>query len=156
MERHEELGSIEEILDFAIAREREAQQMYLAYAGSTERKAFRQLLLSMAQMESEHERKLTSLRSSGGTERLFRPLAGADQRLDELLVPVAFSPDMEYADFLILVIRKEGEAEKLYAQLASAAQDGGAAELFRTLAGEERTHKAWAQERYDRDVLTEN
>jgi hypothetical protein len=28
--------------------------------------------------------------------------------------------------------------------------------LFQVLAEEERKHKAWAQDRYDRDVLTEN
>ncbi|MBN1836790.1 MAG: ferritin family protein [Spirochaetales bacterium] len=156
MEQTLEFGSVEEILDFAIARERGAQQMYRSYAGSTDRKAFRQLLLSMAEMENEHERKLTTLRDAGGAESLFRPLVGGDQRLNEILVPVAFSPDMEYGDFLILIIQKEGEAEKLYSRLASLAREEGATDLFRVLAEEERNHKAWAQEQYDRDILTEN
>ena len=156
MEQSLEFGSIEEILEFAIDRERKAQQMYLAYAGSTDRKGFQKLLLSMAQMEKEHERKLTELRRGDRAGELFRPLTGSDQKLDEVLVPVPFSPDMEYGDFLILVIQKEGEAEQLYGRLSGLARDSGAGALFQVLAEEERKHKAWAQDRYDRDVLTEN
>jgi len=156
MEQTLEFNSIDEILEFAIDRERKAQEMYLSYAGSTDRKAFRQLLISMAQMEKEHERKLSELRSGGGAQRLFRPLAGSDQKLNEMLVSVPFSPDMEYGDFLILIIQKEGEAESLYARLSSLARDTRAGELFRVLAEEERKHKAWAQDQYDRDILTEN
>ena len=157
MEQTLEFSSIDEILDFAIDRERKAQQMYLSYAGATDRKAFQQLLLSMAQMEKEHERKLRELRSAGAeAEGLFRPLSGSDQKLNEMLAPVAFSPDMEYGDFLILVIQREGEAEKLYTRLASLARDTSATELFRLLAEEERHHRAWAQDRYDQDIVTEN
>jgi rubrerythrin len=156
MEQTLEFSSIEEILDYAIGRERKAQEMYLSYAGGTDRQGFRQLLLSMARMEQEHEHKLTQLRGGGGSEGLFRPLAGSDQKLDEMLVAVPFAPDMEYGDFLILVIQREGEAEKLYRRLAALARDTRAGELFQVLAEEERKHKTWAQDRYDRDILTEN
>ena len=54
--------NIEEIIDFAIRREREAQDTYLSYARETQRRSFSELLLTMAEMEKEHERKLVELK----------------------------------------------------------------------------------------------
>jgi rubrerythrin len=98
--------SIEEIIDFAIQREREAQSTYLSYAAQTDRRSFSELLLSMAEMEKEHERKLTALKQDRSTASLFTPPKGDDLALAQILVEVPFTPEMEYGDFLILVIRK--------------------------------------------------
>jgi rubrerythrin len=156
MEQTLEFAGIDDIVAFAIQREQQAQETYLAYAQRTDRRAFSELLLTMARMEQQHERKLVELRSGAPVEKLFRPLEGSDQKLDERLVEVPFSPDMEYADFLILIIQKEGEAEKLYRRLAALARESQAVALFGLLAEEERKHKVWAQDQYDRDIATEN
>lgn len=150
------LDSIEAIIDFAIRREREAQSTYYNYARDTERRSFSQLLLSMAEMEKEHERKLVALRQGASLAELFSPPQTEDLGLTEMLVEVPFSPDMDYGDFLILVIRKEGEAEDLYRKLEGLTGSGDVKNMFRLLADEERKHKDWAQERYDQDILKEN
>ena len=62
MSTQQSFAGIPQILDFAIGREQEARRSYLAYAQSTNRKGFRQLLLTMADMEAEHEQKLLELR----------------------------------------------------------------------------------------------
>lgn len=148
--------SIEAIIDFAIEREREAQSTYYSYARETERRSFSQLLLSMAEMEKEHERKLVALKQGANLAGLFTPPKAEDLGLTEMLVEVPFSPDMDYGDFLILVIRKEGEAEDLYRKLEGLTDSGDVKNMFRLLADEERKHKNWAQERYDQDILKEN
>jgi rubrerythrin len=150
------LDSIEAIIDFAIEREREAQSTYYSYARDTERRGFSQLLLSMAEMEKEHERKLVALKQGANLPGLFTPAKREDLGLTEMLVEVPFSPDMDYGDFLILVIRKEGEAEDLYRKLEGLTDSGDVKNMFRLLADEERKHKNWAQERYDQDILKEN
>ena len=150
------LDSIEAILDFAIEREREAQSTYYSYARDTERRGFSQLLLSMAEMEKEHERKLVALKQGANLAGLFTPPKAEDLGLTEMLVEVPFAPDMDYGDFLILVIRKEGEAEDLYRKLEGLTDSGDVKNMFRLLADEERKHKNWAQERYDQDILKEN
>jgi rubrerythrin len=150
------LDSIEAIIDFAIEREREAQSTYYSYARETERRSFSQLLLSMAEMEKEHERKLVALKQGANLAGLFTPPKAEDLGLTEMLVEVPFSPDMDYGDFLILVIRKEGEAEDLYRKLEGLTDSGDVKNMFRLLADEERKHKNWAQERYDQDILKEN
>ena len=150
------LGSIEEIIDFAIEREREAQATYLSYAGQTGRRSFSELLLTMAEMEKEHERKLTALREGKSTAEAFTPPKGADLGLAEMLVEVPFSPTMDYGDFLVLVIRKEREAEQLYRKLQGLTTSADVGNMFALLADEERKHRDWAQERYDEDILKEN
>lgn len=156
MESPQSFASIEEIIDFAISREREARRTYLAFAQSTDRKGFRQLLLTMADMEGEHEKKLLELQRRGPQPGLFRPPSGPDLRLSGQLQQVPFSPDMEYGDFLVLVMKKEAEAEALYKRLAGMAASAEVRGLFELLAREEATHRAWAQERYDEDVLRDN
>jgi rubrerythrin len=151
------LENMEEIIDFAIQREREAQATYLSYAGQTDRRSFSELLLSMAEMEKEHERKLTALREGGSAAaELFTPPRGKDLGLADMLVDVPFSPGMEYGDFLVLVIRKEREAEQLYRKLEGLSARSDVRNLFALLADEERKHKDWAQQRYDEDILKEN
>jgi rubrerythrin len=148
--------SIEEIIDFAIEREREAQATYLSYAGQTGRRSFSELLLSMAEMEKEHERKLTALKEGKSTAEAFTPPKGVDLGLAEMLVEVPFSPTMDYGDFLVLVIRKEREAEQLYRKLQGLTTSADVGNMFALLADEERKHRDWAQERYDEDILKEN
>jgi rubrerythrin len=150
------LENIEEIIDFAIKREREAQATYLSYAGKTGRRSFSELLLSMAEMEKEHERKLVELKQGRRGLDSFTPSEQADLGLAEMLVEVPFSEDMEYGDFLILVIRKEQDAEQLYRKLGGMTSSAELKNMFALLADEERKHRDWAQERYDQDILQEN
>jgi rubrerythrin len=150
------LDNIEEIIDFAIQREREAQDTYLSYARETQRRSFSELLLSMAAMEKEHERKLVELKQGHRGLESFTPSQEADLRLSDILVEVPFSPAMDYGDFLILVIRKEREAEQLYRKLESLTDSPDIKNTFHLLADEERKHRDWAQERYDEDILKEN
>jgi rubrerythrin len=150
------LENIEEIIDFAIQREREAQDTYLSFARETQRRSFSELLLSMAEMEKEHEHKLVELKQGRRALASFTRPKGEDLGLSEMLVEVPFSPTMDYGDFLILVIRKEREAEQLYRKLEGMTTSADVRGLFALLADEERKHRDWAQERYDEDILKEN
>ena len=164
MSAEQTFAGIAQIIDFAIGREQEARRAYLAYAQATNRKGFRQLLLTMADMEGEHENKLRELRRRGQTPGLFREPRGEDLRselrsdlgLSQQLAEVTFSADMDYGDFLVLVMKKEAEAETLYLRLMKLAEAAEVRGLFGLLAQEEAAHRAWVQERYDEDVLREN
>jgi rubrerythrin len=148
--------SIEQILDFAVERERKAQEIYLSYARTTKRQSFSRLLLTMAEMEKEHERRLTELKDRRAWASAFGMPAQGQLSIEEPFKAIAFAPDMDYGDFLVLVMRKEEEAEQLYLRLESLASAAEARRLFRHLAGEERKHRDWAQERYDADIRRDN
>ena len=149
-------NDIKGVIDFALKRERESQEIYLDYARKTERTGFRQLLLSMVDMEKEHENKLKELKEGKGQSALFNGTQSVEIRLTNYIAQEEFSPDMDYGDFLVLIIKREEKAEKLYEELKSLAADTEVKELFSWLAEEERKHKAWAQDRYDLEILKDN
>ncbi len=148
--------NMNKVIDFAIERERESQEIYLGYYKTTDRIGFRQLLLSIAEMEKEHEKKLTMLKQGIAQNRVFSSGKIIDLKLSDFLVNVEYSPDMDYGDFLILIIKKENESEEFYKRLESLVEEQEVKQLFRSLADEERKHKAWAQDRYDLEILKEN
>jgi len=148
--------SIAEVIDFALQREREAQEVYFKYAAGTKRVGFRQLLLSMAEMEKDHEKKLCQLREAAELSLAFPGCGGTDLRLGDYLVDVPFSADMEYGDFLILIVKKEEKSENLYRKLFALSEDRAVKELFSALAEEEKKHRRWAQDRYDLEILKDN
>ncbi len=149
-------NDIKGVIDFALERERESQEIYLDYARKTQRIGFRQLLLSMVDMEKEHENKLKELKEGKDQSDLFSDSESVKARLTDFIAQEEFSPDMDYGDFLVLIIKREEEAEKLYEELKSIAVNTEVEELFSWLAEEERKHKAWAQDRYDLEVLKDN
>lgn len=151
-----EFENVKQLIDFAINREREAQEIYLAFLGNTRRSGFRQLLISMVEMEKEHEKKLLKLKEGAQLEQIFSIEKEEDLKLNAFLVDVPFSTDMDYGDFLILVIKKEQASVELYEHLGTLADNHEIMHLFRVLSEEERKHKTWAQDRYDLEILKEN
>jgi len=144
------------ILDFAIAKEIEAQNIYLSYADRTEKRGLRKLLLCMADQEKEHEKRLNELKEGGSPDLVFSETAKADIKISDYTVDVEFSRDMSYQDFLLLVIKREEKSYQLYKWLRSKADNKEIQLIFKQLSDEEKKHKAWAQDRYDLEILTEN
>ena len=149
-------NDIKEIINFALEREKESQEVYLDYVRKTERIGFRQLLLSMVDMEKEHENKLQELKERKDQSSLFSGSENFKGRLTDFIAQEEFSPDMDYGDLLVLVIKREEKAEKLYEELKLLAVDTEVKELFSWLAEEEGKHKTWAQDRYDLEILKDN
>ncbi len=150
------LDSVASILDFAIAREKEARELYHGYAAATDRQGLRSLLLTMSDQEGRHEQSLRELRARPSLSAMFSASPALDLRISDYTVPVSFSPDMSYQDFLLLVIQKEEKSLQLYRALESRAVEDELKFLFKGLAEEEKRHKALAQDRYDLEILTEN
>lgn len=148
--------SIEAILEFALTRERESQDLYLRYAAKTDRQGLRSLLLTMADQERWHEQSLRELLGRKTLEPLFSIPPALDLRISEYTITVSYHPEMNYQDFLLMVIQKEEKSQALYARLESLSADNELKFLFKGLAEEERRHKALAQDRYDLEILTEN
>lgn len=149
-------NSIETILDFAINKEIEAQEAYLSYAGKTERRGLRKLLMSMVDQEKEHEKRLKELKSGTALGTVFQGIGTEDIKISDYTVDADFSPDMDYQDFLLLVIKREDKSYKLYQWFMTKTVNEEVKLLFKQLAEEEKKHKAWAQDRYDLEILSDN
>jgi rubrerythrin len=141
-----QFSSIEQVLDYAIARERVAYDFYSQLAGWVKRPEIKSRLLELAQQEKQHRERLETVKagkaSIGEDEIEGFVLADIDEevRLDQY---------MNYAAVLMVAMKREKEACDLYTRLAKATQAEALQHLFRELAQEEASHKLWLELEYD-------
>ncbi|MBN1858407.1 ferritin family protein [Candidatus Bipolaricaulota bacterium] len=142
---------IRKALDFAMAKEREAQAFYLAWSEKVRSPAIRILFTELAQAERGHEDMLRSVsvdQLPATTEPVF------DLGLAEILVEAPASPDMTLQQALALAMKREEGSVALYTRLMTFG--GPAQAVFNALADEERRHKLLLEREYEEIVLAEN
>ena len=149
----EEFGSIEEILDFAIAGETEASQFYKDLAGQMENPAMRKVLEDFAKEELGHKTQLEGIKKGN-----IQPKTGevADLKIADYTVDIEPSANMDYQSAIILAMKKEKAAFKLYTTLASKMKDSELRNMFLSLAQEEAKHKLRFEIEYDDEIMKEN
>ena len=138
--------SVEEVLDFAINREIEARDFYLKLADFVERPEMVQVLSDLALEELEHKAKLEAIKAgkSGIDEEKVGNLGITDK-----IKQFEPHPKMNYVQLLIVGIKKEEVSRKLYADLATIAQEQELREIFLKLARQEAEHKLRFEIEYD-------
>ena len=147
-------NSVEDILDFAIRAEQEAVDFYSDLATRSKNNQIKEVFREFAGEEMKHKSRLLGIREektlklSGETVR--------DMKIADYLVDVTPKPDMDYADALILAMKKEKKAFRLYSFLSEETTDSVMKGLFLTLALEESRHKLRFELEYDEYILKEN
>jgi len=147
-------GSVDEILDFAIGKEEEAVQLYTRLAGQTRKSWMRQVFEEFANEERGHKEKLLAIKQG----KLLLPAAEKvmDLKIGDYLMDVEPSPDLDYQDALVLAMKEEKAAFKLYSELAAATDDDALRATLLALAQEEAKHKLRFEIEYDEHILTED
>jgi rubrerythrin len=148
------MNSVDEILDYAIAREQEAVDFYTDLAGRGGKAWMRDLLLGFAREEARHKAKLVAVKD--GHKLLSSESRIADLKIADYLVDVEVSDDISLQDALIVAMKREKAAFRLYADLAARVDDAELRELFLGLAQEEAKHKLYFETQYDEQVLRDN
>jgi rubrerythrin len=147
-------GNLEEILDFAIAREQEAHDFYMDLAKKVERPGMEGLFTQFAREELGHKAKLEAIKKGS---RSFAPAKQVvDLKIGDYLVEVEPSTTLTYQNALILAMKKEKAAFQLYTDLAAETDDAEVKQIFESLAQEEAKHKLRFEVEYDDMILTEN
>jgi rubrerythrin len=149
----EKFGSVDELLDFAIEKEEEANKFYTGLAGKMDRPAMRQVFEEFAKEELKHKEKLLGVKE--GKLLVSAESKVIDLKIGDYLVVVPPSPDMDYQEALILAMKKEKASFKLYTNLAAATEDNNLQSLLLGLAQEEAKHKLRLEVEYDENFLTE-
>lgn len=146
--------SIDAILDFAIGEEEAAVNFYTMLAGQIKNEQVRAVFLSYAEEEMRHKAKLLDVKQNGAS--VFGSKAVIDLKIADYLVDIRPTPSMTYQEALILAMKKEKAAFRLYTHLADRMEDPGMKETFRLLAQEEAKHKLMFEMEYDEYILREN
>ena len=147
-------NSVEEILDYAIAREEEASQFYTDLAAKVDKPYMAEVFLSFAKEEQGHKAKLLGVKE--GNFDLPSQDKVLDMKIAENLVEVELRTDIDLQGALILAMKAEKSAFRLYNDLAQAADNDKVKDLFTGLAQEEAKHKLRFEIEYDDYAYREN
>ncbi len=150
----EKFKTIDEVLDFAMKSEQEAVDFYNQLATQMQNQEMKETFLQFAKEEVAHKARLRKIKE----ERLFDL---SDERVQDLqisdyVVNVKPTPDMKYDEALVLAMKKEKAAFKLYTNLAKRTENEEIKSVFNSLAIEESKHKLRFELEYDEFVMREN
>jgi rubrerythrin len=148
-----EQSQFEQIIGFAIDKERESIIFYETLARKIEEASSKEAVLSMANEERKHEKILKSLTPKN--MRFAEPSDLTDIRLSDFLADVEPSKDLSYQELLTIAIKREEKAHAFYANLESRAADDATRKIFALLRGEELKHKNKLEKEYEEHVLRE-
>jgi rubrerythrin len=145
----------EELLAFAIEQEQAAVEFYTELAGKVTDDHVKHTLLEFANQERGHKAKLEAVRQGrklGAVAKTNVP----DLKIADYLVEVEVTPDLSFQGALIIAMKKEKAAYRLYMDMAAAAPDKDTRDLFLFLAREEANHKLNFEVQYDDLIYQEN
>ncbi len=149
-----EFKNITEILDFAIGEEQSAVDFYLQLAAQSKSQETKKIFHEFAEEEMRHKANLMKIKENGTLRMSDEKVR--DLKITEYLVDVKPSPKMDYQEALILAMKKEKAAFRMYTVLAGQADDPEVKQLLLSLALEESRHKLRFEIEYDDVVLKEN
>ncbi len=147
-------NSADEILDFAIQNEESAAAFYTELAGKMKSASISKVFEDFAREEQGHKAKLVRVKQTGEMGQAGKQIL--DLKIGDYLVEGEADPEMDYQQALILAMKQEKAAFKLYTDLAAAAPTNDLRGLLLSLAQEEAKHKLRFEVEYDDRILTEN
>ena len=149
-----EFKSIHDALNFAIQSEQEAFDFYTNLADVSKNQAMRKVFIQFAEEEKGHKKRLVAIKSEGTFELSDKKVV--DLEIGDYLIDVKPSSEMSYQDALILAMKKEKSAFKLYSDLAGIVPNSNLKNIFLSLAQEEAKHKLRFEIEYDDYILKDN
>lgn len=153
----QEFASINDVLDFAIGEEEAAAAFYTDLAAKMDRVWMKQVFEGFAKEEQGHKEKLLAVKD--GQIQSFTTQKVMDLKIGDYLVdvdPEEEGADLDYQQALILAMKKEKAAFKLYSDLAASTEDATLQNVLLGLAQEEAKHKLRFEVEYDEQFLAEN
>lgn len=146
--------SVQEILEFAIGKESASAAFYHGLAAKMEKPWMKKTFEDFAREELEHKAKLIAVRNGHTLEPSREKIL--DLKIADYTVGGEPSPDMDYPDALLLAMRMEKAAFRLYHDLADRSSDEGLRLTLLALVQEEARHKLRFELEYDQYVQPEN
>ena len=149
-----EFETIEDILDFAIQSEQNAVDFYSKLAQDSRNEEMKQVFTQFAKEEMGHKAGLLRIKTNGTFA--VKDEIVLDLKMSDYLVDVEPTPDMSYEQALVIAMKREKNAFKLYTHLSVKAPTAELKKIFQSLAVEESKHKLRFELEYDEFILKEN
>jgi len=151
-----EFENLDAILDFAIEKEIEAAEFYTTISKEEAFTGAGQMFEEFAQEERKHQMMLEEFKTQGVTASVqdynFKWIT--DIKRSNYVVDLVYSPGMGYNEILMLAMKREEKALKLYNDFLAQAGSDESKTLFKMLCQEEAKHKLALETMYD-DYMAE-
>ena len=150
----DDFKNMDDVLQFAMNEEQKAVDFYTNLAENSRNEDMQKVFEQFAKEEVGHKARLARIKEEG-----FYPSSqkgGPDLKIADYQTDMEPSADMNYAEALIVAMKKEKAAFRLYHDLAEKAPNEELKTLFQNLAQEESKHKLRFELEYDENVLREN
>ena len=150
-----EFKTIDDILDYAIEGEQKAADLYAGLAARSRNREIQEVFEQFSKEELGHKKKLESIKGGGVVAVSEKKIQ--DLKIGDYLVEVDTSRgDLTYQESLIVAMKEEKAAFRLYSDLAIRTDHPTLKEIFLMLAQEEAKHKLRFEIEYDDYNLKEN
>jgi hypothetical protein len=147
-----EFENLEAIVDFAIDKEREAAEFYQKISDDEEDfSGSKQMFAEFAAEEKKHEMILLEFKTQGVSKSLqeYQLKWITDIKRSNYLVNLSYEKGMPYNEILLLAMKREEKALKLYNDFLEQADTDESKKLFKVLCQEEAKHKLALETMYD-------
>lgn len=148
-----QLGSITDVLNFAIRREHDARELYLMFRDKVKDLGAKALLEDLANQELGHQNLLENVLKGGNVEKIGGKKQIMDLHLNDYMVSETIGPDSSAQDVMLFAIKKEQEAYSMYHMLLVNYEGTELEELFSRLATEEQRHKETLEREYEEHFM---
>ena len=142
-------GSVDEILNFAIDKEKEAVAFYAKLAKEATRDALKQTFVSFSKEEGKHVALLSDIAGNKGKIDAYQFKNIPDLKISDYMVEKEYEEGMPMPEILKLAMKREEKAVKLYDTLADQTDNADAKKVFKILVQEEQKHKLALESMYD-------
>jgi len=149
-----EFTNINDILTFAIDREQDAVDFYNRLAQNARNDEMRKTFEQFAREEMGHKARLAKIKKEGVVTLSKEKVS--DLKIADYVVLDQERDNMTYEQALVLAMKREKAAFKLYMALSEKVDSNDFKNLFLSLAQEESRHKLRFELEYDEYVLKEN
>ncbi len=150
-----EFKSVEEVIDFAVGKEKEAVSFYLSLAKEAKQASLKETFERFSKEEEKHVDLLSDM--AGNQEKIdayeFKEVT--DLKISDYMLDTEYKEGMPMSEILKLAMKREEKAVLLYTALGGHTEDEGAKKVFKILVQEESKHKLALESMYD-DYLADH
>jgi rubrerythrin len=140
--------TVRQVLDKAIQKEIEAQDLYRHLSQTAADDAPRDMFRQLSRVEKKHEDLLRKYLRGELGEGSLKGEQVLDYRIAEHFVQPPIKPEMKLDEVLLLAANRERASHELYLGLAAEHPTGNIKTLFEELASQELEHKHRVEDLY--------
>ena len=146
--------SFEEIVNYAIEKEKEAAAFYAECAEQEPFEAVRDSLLDFSKEEKKHQAMLENLGKNKELVEEYKLKWVPDIKRSDYIEEIKYEKGMHFVDILRLAMKREEQALRMYNELQAKTDNPENVKVFQILCQEEAKHKSFFETLYD-DYMAE-